>query len=353
MQGILAYPKEIVGLFNLQRIIYPVEPHLFADRHLGTTPLLVMRQSPEYFVELFGMADLAALIDAERLRPPEIRMTKHGEVFRTETIANTLRAGRYVLSGKAKAVRVWQEYHAGATVILQSLHRHWPPLRRLCDLLGDEWLSQAQTNVYFTPAGGRGFTAHADGHDVFVLHLSGTKSWTVYQKPSVAAGSGAHRESAGYGGFKEHDPTELAPLGRFVLHPGDLLYLPRGYVHEAAANAEPSLHVTLGLAPHPGTYWMRECIAVWCLWLAGVEVVAVLRGDPRWPSLVLLMAGSIALGLNGGLHFLAKRSRQSLVAKPIDCRLNAVQHWVRVHVFLRVFCYVACVRAVTVVVVGL
>ena len=85
---------------------------------------------------------------------------------------------------------------------------------------------------------------------------------------------------------------------------------------------------------------MRECIAVWCLWLAGVEVVAVLRGEPRWPSLVLLMAGSIALGLNGGLHFLAKKSRQSLVARPIDCRLNAVQHWVRVHVFLRVFGYV-------------
>ncbi|GBL17803.1 hypothetical protein EMGBS1_06230 [Chloroflexota bacterium] len=77
-------------------------------------------------------------------------------MFRTETIAKTLRAGRYVLSGKAKAVRVWREYHAGATVILQSLHRHWPPLQRLCDMLGNEWLSQAQTNIYFTPSGGRG-----------------------------------------------------------------------------------------------------------------------------------------------------------------------------------------------------
>ena len=338
MQGILAYPKEIVGLFNLQRIISPVEPRVFADRHLGTTPLLVLRQSPEYFVELFGMADLAALIDAERFRPPEIRMTKHGEVFRTETIANTLRAGRYVLSGKAKAVRVWHEYHAGATVILQSLHRHWPALRRLCDLLGDEWLSQAQTNVYFTPAGGRGFTAHADGHDVFVLHLSGTKSWTVYQKPTVAAGIGAHLKSPGYGRLKEHDPTELVPLGRFVLHPGDLLYLPSGYIHEAAANAEPSLHITLGLAPHRGSYWMRECIAVWCLWLAGVEVVAVLRSDPRWSSLVLLMAGSIALGLNGGLHFLVVGHRRSQRKNPTG-KLRGVQRWLTVPVLGRVGVY--------------
>ena len=135
-------------MFNLQRIIYPVEPSVFAHKYLGRAPLLVLRQSPDYFGALFSMGDLEALIDAERLRPPEIRMTKQGEVFRTETIANTLRAGRYVVSGKAKAVRVWREYNAGATVILQSLHRHWPPLQRLCDMLGNEWLSQAQTNIY-------------------------------------------------------------------------------------------------------------------------------------------------------------------------------------------------------------
>ena len=160
----------------------------------------------------------------------------------------------------------------------------------------------------------------------------------------MVAGIGAHRKSPGYGGLKEHDPTEMVPLGRFVLHPGDLLYLPRGYVHEAAANAEPSLHITLGLAPHRGTYWMRECIAVWCLWLAGVEVVDGLRGDPRWPSLVLLMAGCITLGLNGGLDFLSKRSRQSLVARPIARRLDAVQHWMRVHVVLRVLGYVVLIE---------
>lgn len=328
-------------MFNLQRIIHPVEPRAFADKYLGTAPLLVLRQSPEYFGQLFSMADLAALIDAERLRPPEIRMAKHGEAFRTETIANTLRAGRYVLSGKAKAVRVWREYHAGATVILQSLHRHWPPLQSLCDMLGNEWLSQAQTNIYFTPSGGRGFTAHADGHDVFVLHLSGTKSWTVYQKPHSAVGTGAKQKGRGYGRLLKQGPTELIPLGRFTLRPGDLLYLPRGYVHEAAANAEPTLHITLGLAPHRGTYWMRECIAVWCLWLAGAEVGAALRGDPRWTSLVLLAAASTALGLSGGLHFLLKANWSNPLARRPNLPMGVMQRWFSINVVVRSVVYVA------------
>lgn len=326
-------------MFNLQRIIYPVEPSVFADKYLGRAPLLVLRQSPDYFGALFSMVDLEALIDAERLRPPEIRMTKQGEEFRTETIANTLRAGRYVVSGKAKAVRVWREYNAGATVILQSLHRHWPPLQRLCDMLGNEWLSQAQTNIYFTPAGGRGFTAHADGHDVFVLHISGTKSWTVYEKPEVARGNGATDKPHGYERLVNQDSAELTPLGRFTLRPGDLLYLPRGYVHEAAANTEPALHITLGLAPYRGTQWIRECIAVWCLWLTVSEVAAALQGEPRWTSLGLLTAASIALGLSGGLRFLVKASWMSLPRRQVGFAISATQSWLGMHVLVRVVGY--------------
>ena len=329
-----------VAEFNLQRIIHPVTAHDFARRYLGVAPLLVLRQSTDYFADLFSMADLAALIDGERLRPPEIRMTKDGVGFRTESIANTLRAGRYVLSGKAKAVRVWREYRAGASVILQSLHRHWMPLRRLCDTLGNEWLSQAQTNIYFTPAGGRGFTAHADGHDVFVLHLSGTKSWTVYRKPTATTAAESAGKQRGYGRLGEHDSAGLSVYGRFTLHPGDLLYLPRGYVHEAAANSEPSLHITLGLAPHRGSHWLRECINVWCMWLAMLEVGAVVRGAPRWASLLLLLVGAAASGLSGGLHFLTvgvwRRTVDRLVAAP----RSVIQVWMALHLGLRVTGYV-------------
>ena len=38
-----------------------------------------------------------------------------------------------------------------------------------------------------------------------------------------------------------------APILELELHPGDLLYLPRGYVHSAATSDSHSLHVTLGV----------------------------------------------------------------------------------------------------------
>jgi hypothetical protein len=135
------------------------------------------------------------------------------------------------------------------------------------------------------------------------------------------------------------DSAELTPLGRFTLRPGDLLYLPRGYVHEAAANTEPALHITLGLAPYRGTQWIRECIAVWCLWLTVSEVAAALQGEPRWTSLGLLIAASIALGLSGGLRFLVKASWMSLPRRQVGFAISAMQSWLGMHVLVRVVGY--------------
>ena len=42
-------------------------------------------------------------------------------------------------------------------------------------------------NAYITPRGAQGFFPHTDYQDVFVLQLDGTKEWTVYHRPVVAA----------------------------------------------------------------------------------------------------------------------------------------------------------------------
>jgi ribosomal protein L16 Arg81 hydroxylase len=82
--------------------------------------------------------------------------------------------------------------------------------------------------------------------DVFVLQLDGVKDWTVYHVPVVAP-------------FNEHmvgrpgsdDPTGLvgfngAPHWQGQLVPGDLLYIPRGWVHEARTGPDgPSMHLTI------------------------------------------------------------------------------------------------------------
>ena len=75
---------------------------------------------------------------------------------------------------------VLREFAAGATIVLQGLHRSWPPLRAFTRRLVAELGHPAQVNAYITPESARGFDPHYDVHDVFVLQVSGEKHWSVH-----------------------------------------------------------------------------------------------------------------------------------------------------------------------------
>ncbi len=138
--------------------------------------------------------------------------------------------------------RVLAEWEAGATIVLQALHVSWHSLAVFCRLL-EESLGQAvQANAYYTPRGSQGFAVHHDTHDVVVLQVAGEKRWLLYE-PLLELPLKHQRYSPSLG---EHgDPTLDV-----VLRPGDTLYLPRGWLHEAKTSASDSLHLTIGLGAH-------------------------------------------------------------------------------------------------------
>ena len=69
----------------------------------------------------------------------------------------------------------------GSTVVLQGLHRLWPPLIEFADQLAADLGHPTQVNAYVTPPSSRGFDAHYDVHDVFVLQVAGQKHWTIHE----------------------------------------------------------------------------------------------------------------------------------------------------------------------------
>ena len=68
----------------------------------------------------------------------------------------------------------------GATLVLQALHRTWPPLVRFGSRLSAELGHPVQINCYLTPPQNQGFAPHYDTHDVFVLQVAGRKRWVVH-----------------------------------------------------------------------------------------------------------------------------------------------------------------------------
>jgi ribosomal protein L16 Arg81 hydroxylase len=217
--------------YSFASTIAPISPETFFAEHFEKAPLRVARNDPGYFADLLSFEDIDRVITTMGLSVPEITVTRS---------AGDITPADYAYeSGFIDPVRVNQLFADGATVILSGLHERLPALARFCRALEAVFSSRVQTNIYMTQAASQGFKAHYDDHDVIVLQIAGTKEWRIYDTPVELPLTS-----------QAFDPGQVQvgeETDRFVLHPGDMLYVPRGLAHDAVANDEPSLHITTGL----------------------------------------------------------------------------------------------------------
>lgn len=223
-----------------------VEPTTFAAAHWGTAPLLSRAAelpNPAGFTDLLSPDDADELLSRRGLRTPFLRVARDGQLQP---------AARYTGGGGAGAEitdqvldeRVLELYVGGATLVLQGLHRNWPPLIDFTRDLGASLGQPLQVNAYLTPAGSQGFGTHYDTHDVLVLQVDGRKHWRIHEPvlPDPL-------ERQAWGGRADEVSAVAAgePALDVVLEPGDALYLPRGWLHSAQAQQQSSLHLTVGI----------------------------------------------------------------------------------------------------------
>ena len=114
------------------------------------------------------------------LRTPFIRMAKAGRCSTRRRSRRRAGSGAEI-GDQVRDDKVAALFGEGATVVLQALHRTWPPVIDFCTRLAAELGHPVQANAYITPPSSRGFSAHYDVHDVFVLQLAGRKHWTIHE----------------------------------------------------------------------------------------------------------------------------------------------------------------------------
>jgi ribosomal protein L16 Arg81 hydroxylase len=226
-----------------------VDARTFADRYWGRRPLLsVAADLPRDFSDLLSPGAVDELIAERGVRAPFIRLARDGELLAKACYLGPGGFGAEV-ADQVDSAKVLAELASGATVVLQGLHRLWPPLidfvRRAVDDLGHP----VQANAYVTPPGSRGFDAHYDVHDVFVLQVSGRKRWVVHEP--------VHRHPLPSQPWTQHraaiaERVRGEPVIDTVLNPGDALYLPRGWLHAAQALDSTSIHLTIGVSATTG-----------------------------------------------------------------------------------------------------
>ena len=142
----------------------------------------------------------------------------------------------------------------GATVIANEAGDLTPELRAVCDMLRERFAASVAANLYCSFQGVRGFGPHYDLHDVFAIQTEGEKIWRLYQNraecPVDYPGEGE--------AIRDWMARNAGPVMTEVrMRPGDVLYLPRGWYHDALAVDGPSLHVTLSVTPLYGRILFR------------------------------------------------------------------------------------------------
>ncbi|KAJ1433417.1 JmjC domain [Sesbania bispinosa] len=144
-------------------------------------------------------------------------------------------------------------YKEGYTVALRGLEFRYQSIAAIADTLALMFgQPSVGANLYLTPPNSQGLACHFDDHCVFVCQIFGSKQWTVFSQP----GQMLPRLYDNLCG-SDIDCTK-ASRREFFLREGDVLYIPRGFPHEAFTNSGVgdgstgfSLHLTLSIEVEP------------------------------------------------------------------------------------------------------
>jgi ribosomal protein L16 Arg81 hydroxylase len=239
------------GKFDLEFLLAPTSLEDFFSRHWERAPLIVARSEPERYAGLLDASDLDYVISNAFAQ----------QKSSVETLGDA-DATRHLEGREPQHVaEIYEAYRRGATVRVNRVHQYWKTLREMCARLEQLFGFPVKANLYCSPASAHRSARHYDNHDVLVLQLSGRKHWRVYRPvvnlplanvPPLPFEERTEMLKYARGGPKKgradiSDEESGAPTHELTLDAGDLLYLPRGFVHEAWTTDSASTHVTVGL----------------------------------------------------------------------------------------------------------
>lgn len=224
------------GQRALEWLLNPTGIRTFFANHFEKSPLH-LRHDPAHFVSLFSVDQFETLLNQGKCAyGRDLDVTSY-----TTDEGRSTHNGEYGAAAKREAWKNFQ--HERCSLRLLRPQQFSDPLWSLCALLEAYLQCAVGANVYLTPASTQGFAPHFDDIDAFVCQIHGEKQWKVYQ-PMQSGHDVLPRASSV--DFTAEEMRRRPVALDVTLKPGDMLYMPRGAIHEArAVGDEPSLHITL------------------------------------------------------------------------------------------------------------
>ena len=245
--------------FTFDDLVRPLTAREFLDTRHGQRPVLFRGRSAR-FASLCTWDELNALLSSPvcqtRMQLFHDGKAVPGSLYTTPPFGPGWRAGP-ANTGQLDDGRLNVLLRGGASVVLNGIQSFHPPVRPVADALEAALGSYAGINLYASWMPTRGFATHWDDHDVFILQVTGRKRWQIYGEtrrfPLV-------RDA-------EPNPRPGAAVWSGVIDAGDVLYVPRGWWHDARAEGDDgadgvgSVHLTCSVLPLTGLDFLS--------WLSG------------------------------------------------------------------------------------
>ena len=213
--------------WTFRRLLSPISVETFCRDYWGRHSLLVRGGGNDFFSSLISLTQVEELLAIPR-------------VFEERMVS--LRAKDDSVSLAPSSVGdIYARMRQGASLQFRKMERFLPAQAPLRLLYRDMLLALQHPGVsiscFVTPPSTELLGAHHDETDVFTLQVAGRKCWRLFHTISAEGRANYSPEALG---APEHD---------FVLEPGDLLYHPRGCVHEVVCEDALSFSIPIVIEP--------------------------------------------------------------------------------------------------------
>ncbi|XP_033846632.1 ribosomal oxygenase 1 [Periophthalmus magnuspinnatus] len=239
--------KELSGVNNsrerasrlFQWLINPIPAKAFFRETWEKKPIIVQRKNPNYYKGMFSTAEFDRILRQEDVQyGVNLDVTSYTEGKR-ET---------HNPAGRALPYTVWDFYESGCSLRMLNPQAFSSSVWSVLSFLQEHFGSMAGANVYLTPPGTQGFAPHYDDIEAFIVQLEGKKHWRVYSPRS-------EEEVLPVVSSPNFAQSEIGePILEVVLEAGDLLYFPRGFIHQGDCLPDAhSMHITI--SSHQKNSW--------------------------------------------------------------------------------------------------
>ncbi|MEB2651455.1 cupin domain-containing protein [Pseudomonas siliginis] len=229
--------------------------------------------------DFFDSFEFFKILNSKEMKFPMVRLYQDGVPIDEGEYTFTRRYGGEEFPLTVDPNKVGVFISEGATTIIQSIEQHSSSVAGLCRVYEESLFCPVQANAFYTPCEKQSVAAHYDSSDVFVLQIDGSKDWRLWDF--------FEKRSNGKRPYNQQVIDDLTrktpPKFTFRLNPGEILYLPRGLIHQAQTTENDSLHISM--IAHPTTWKLSVSKAI-------EQIADSLEADLKFRSTVLV-SGSI------------------------------------------------------------